>query len=374
MQLLNVPSAGELIRPYGRTFFDETDGVLYFNYTCGGFEVDFCGTMLAAVFSALPDRTVPPRPLMPGQQPPKREDWPLISVFLDGSDIPARTMRVRDGETVPLFFSPEAEHHRIRVVKLTENLRTALGLRGLWAEGILSRPVCAPAPVIEFVGDSITCGFGNATSDVGHEFEASEENGWMSHAAIAARMLGFESRFVSVSGISVAVRPGLPGMYGMLDLYPYADRIIQDKLAEARGLPAPEYLPYDFSAKPAQYVVLNLGTNDASQVYFAPDEEKAQTLKDFESNYLRLVQSIRSLNGPDTVIVCALGCMDYYLYDNIRDVLDRYRADTGDRRIYLLKYHKMMNMAPDAGACMHPTIHRHQKMAAQLARFIRSLG
>ena len=373
MQQLSIRSAGDLVRTYGRTYFDGTDDVLYFNYTCGGFEVDFRGKVLAAVFSAIADTTVPPRPLLPGQQPPVREDWPWIAVFVDDSDEPARTMRVRDGETIPLFFSPEEEHHRIRVVKLTENLRTALGLRSLWMDGSLEKPVCAPRPVIEFVGDSITCGFGNATPDVSHEFEAAEENGWMSHGAIAARMLGFESRFVSVSGISVAVRPGMPSQYGMLDLYPYADRILQDRLAQARNLPAPEYLPYDFKARPAQYVVLNLGTNDASQVYFSPDEEKPRALQAFEDNYRRLVETIRTLNGPDTVIVCALGCMDYYLYDNIRDVLTRYRADTGDEKIHLLKYHKMMNMAPDTGACFHPSISRQKKMAAQLADFLRGL-
>ena len=63
----------------------------------------------------------------------------------------------------------------------------------------------------------------------------------------------------------------------------------------------------------------------------------------------------------------------HYLYDNIRDVLTRYRADTGDKKIHLLKYHKMMNMAPDTGACFHPSISRQKKMAVQLADFLRGL-
>ena len=67
------------------------------------------------------------------------------------------------------------------------------------------------------------------------------------------------------------------------------------------------------------------------------------------------------------------GKRHYNLYDNIRDVLTRYRADTGDEKIHLLKYHKMMNMAPDTGACFHPSISRQKKMAAQLADFIRGL-
>lgn len=79
--------------------------------------------------------------------------------------------------------------------------------------------------------------FGNSASDVSHEFEASEENGWLTHGAIAARALELEPRFVSVSGISVAKSSAMPNLYGMNELYPYTDRIIQDKLAQNEEAP-----------------------------------------------------------------------------------------------------------------------------------------
>ena len=34
---------------------------------------------------------------------------------------------------------------------------------------------------------------------------------------------------------------------------------------------------------------------------------------------------------------------------------------------------KMMNIGPDAGACLHPSIHRHQLMAQELVTFIQNL-
>ena len=371
MKRLPIWEIMDRMQAYGRTFYDEQDGVLYSNYTCGAFEVDFTGTLLAASFCAIPDTSPSPRAAFPDQDPIPREDWPWNSIFLDGADVPTRTICVHDREDIVLFFSEKAETHRIKIVKLTENFRTALGISAFTAEGTLNIFQRESHEVIEFIGDSITCGFGNSASDVSHEFEASEENGWLTHGAIAARALELEPRFVSVSGISVAKSSAMPNLYGMNELYPYTDRIIQDKLAQKRGSPSVEYLPFDFANHPARYIVLNLGTNDASQIYFRPDKKQAEI--DFRENYRAFVSTIRQLNGPKANIICALGCMDYYLFDTVKSIVSRLRADTKDKNIFIFKYNKMMNIGPDAGACLHPSIHRHQLMAQELVTFIQNL-
>ncbi len=368
MKETGMKEARSLVATWGRTYWDERESVLYSNYTCGSFEVEFRGTELAAAFAAVPDTFVPPN--LAGELPP-REDWPFISVFLDGGETPYRRVRVRDGEWISLFRSEKEERHRIRIVKLNENFRTCLGVRAFRMEGELLPFEKEKRDVIEFIGDSITCGFGNDTQDVSHEYETAEQDGWMTHGAIAARALGLEPRFVSVSGISIENVTPMPGFYCMRDLYPYADRVIQDRLARRRGETVEAWRPFDFAGNPARYVVLNLGTNDANQIYFRPDKEQAEL--DFERNYARFVSELRSLNGPETVIVCALGCMDYYLYEKIAMIVERLKEETGDRRLFLLKYNKMMNMGPDAGGCLHPTVYRHRLMAEDLVRKLRSI-
>lgn len=372
MEQITIKAAMDCIKTYGRTYYDAQDGVLYSNYTCGTFEVEFTGTLLAASFRAIPDTmSPPPRNTLPNQEVPNREDWPYIAVFLDDAEEPAQTIRVRDNETIVLYFSETTQTHRIKIVKLTENFRTALGIAAFQAEGTLNSFAANSKDVIEFIGDSITCGFGNATSDVAHEFEASEENGWMTHGAIAARALGLAPRFICVSGISIEKSPAMPGLYSMRELYPYVDRILEDKLAEQRGTAVPAYRRFEFAAHPARYVVLNLGTNDASQIYFSPNQEQAE--QEFEQNYYRFVSELRTLHGPQTTIICALGCMDYYLFDKIQAAVSRLKSDTGDTNIVILKYHKMMNLGQDVGACMHPSIYRHQLMAQDLIACIQNL-
>lgn len=368
MEKVTITDAMSLVATWGRTYFDEESGTLYSNFTCGSFEVDFCGRELRAEFAAVPDTFVMP---VSGQEPPHREDWPFIAVLLDGSEEPCRKLRIRDGEIVSLFSADRPERHRIRIVKLNENFRTCVGLRDFEMDGRLLPFEKEKRDIIEFIGDSITCGFGNDTADISHEYESSEEDGWMTHGAIAARKLGLEPRFISVSGISVENVTPMPGFYCMRDLYPYADRIVQEKLAKERGQENPELRRFDFSVDPARYIVLNLGTNDATQIYFRPDKEQAEL--DFARNYEKFVKEIRMLNGPDAVIICALGCMDYYLFDQIRDIVSKLRAETGDERLFLLKYNKMMNTAPDAGGCLHPSIHRHKLMAEDLVKRIRGM-
>ncbi len=66
--------------------------------------------------------------------------------------------------------------------------------------------------------------------------------------------------------------------------------------------------------------------------------------------------------------------MDYYLYDNIRKIVERFKKDTKDPFLYLMKYTKMMNMGEDVGAAFHPSVAKHKKMARELVKFIRKLS
>ncbi len=121
-------------------------------------------------------------------------------------------------------------------------------------------------------------------------------------------------------------------------------------------------------------MVLNLGTNDGTQIYFCPEEEKEQAERNFEKNYYDFIASIREKNKEETKIICTLGCMDYYLYDNIRKIVERFKKDTKDPFLYLMKYTKMMNMGEDVGAAFHPSVAKHKKMARELVKFIRKLS
>jgi lysophospholipase L1-like esterase len=160
-------------------------------------------------------------------------------------------------------------------------------------EGTLEAPPPSRARLIEFVGDSITAGYGN----LGHEphpnygtpspchFSFDTQSGFMSYGAVAARALAADASIVAASGWGVyRSRTG-----DMNDVLPKV-------YTRALGMTAAE--DWDFRTRP-QAVVINLGTNDFNPG--DPGDAYAAALGTF-------VDTVRARN-PSAWIFCAVGTM-----------------------------------------------------------------
>ena len=243
----------------GRTWIHENK--LHYNWSCSGFTVKFKGTVLFAELEAQGSEEYDGTPGDPNV--PHRTVWPWVSVFVDGSEEPARTFEINDRATSHLLYAcgDEAEHV-IRVVKLTENIKTGLALSGLCTDGsILSQPETQDKKRIEFIGDSITCGFGLGTEEKDRFYYPQEENVWMAHGPTAARNLGMDWQMMCISGICLAPRKEIPMPVAMNMLYEYTDRPSQ----QMSELDADKW---NFTMHSVDYVVNNLGTNDKKAASF----------------------------------------------------------------------------------------------------------
>ena len=151
--------AGEQLLPFtkshGRTWFDPQTGGIWFNWTCSGFTLAFTGKTLRARVMAFGDQVPGP----PGV--PVLTDYPCLGVAVqDGEDLFARFACGGGPQWYPLF-SGEEGIHTLRLVKLSENMRGKACLLALETDGELLAPQEADKRLsIEFVGDSITCGYG----------------------------------------------------------------------------------------------------------------------------------------------------------------------------------------------------------------------
>ncbi len=349
------------VRPMGRTLYRPESGTLFFNWTASGLEFQFKGSCLTAEFSAMPGAETDIDPLT--GQSSERPTWPRLAACLDGEEQPSRSFAREHPESTQLIFRSRGEEsHLIRIVKLTENGKTYAGLMGFWTDGEITPPETRRRRKIEFIGDSITCGFGNDTTDRNRGFFSAEENGWLSHGAIAARLLDMDYSIISSSGICLTDYPGWPHPYAMNGLYPYTDRMLEDRLG------VKDYTPWDFEANRADYVVLNLGTNDANAIDLMGQGGPELHRRD----YAAFIRMLRQCHGPRAHIVCALGSMDYYLYSDIQAIVNGYRVETGDKRIHCYRYPKMRISDP-AGAQGHPHIASHRKMALAISDYISAL-
>lgn len=362
MNKIAVREIENKLQKLGRTYEDKESGILYFNWTCSGIELIFRGTCLIASMHAQ-SGVETERDVVSGNME-ERVTWPWVSIFLDENDIPDRRFEVSRPKDTHLIFQSEVEEtHRIRIVKITENLKTGLGIDGFFAEGGFLPPENKSGRRrIEFIGDSITCGFGNETKEKDRLYYSDEENGWLSHAAIAARRLDMDWNMICVSGICLGRRDAIPMPYDMNELYPYTDRILEDRLGEET------YQIWDFVGNASDYVVLNLGTNDANGITGALIPEKEE--EKFRREYYDFLEMLRKRNGPAANIICALGSMDYYLYHPIEEIVAEYKMRTGDERISCFRYPRIDALDP-VGACSHPYVLTHQKMADALVEYIR---
>lgn len=161
-------------------------------------------------------------------------------------------------------------------------------------------------------------------------------------------------------GLGKILWPGNP----MKALYPYTDRPLEEALGK-NG----DFEDWDFENNRQDIVVLNLGTNDGTRIALEGDYLLG-TAK-FKEDYSAFIRTLRKVNGENTWIIFALGSMDYFLFPEIQECVRQYQKETGDTRISSFRYGKM-GIQEGVGADGHPTIRTHERMAKELAAYIRT--
>ena len=364
MALYSNEQLAPLVRTHGRTWFDAQTGGIWFNWTCAGFTITFTGKTLRARLLAFGDEVPGP----PGTETPI--DYPCVGVVAEDGETLSARMKCTGGPKWYELFHGEEGTHTLGLRKLSENMRGKTALLALETDGeVLPAQEGEKKLTIEFVGDSITCGFGNEAPGRDSLFETSEENGWMTYGAVAARELGAEFNMISVSGISTAPgkHPIIP-MKQMNEVYPFTDVYCDERLDKEPAV-------WDFASHHKDIVAVNLGTNDVNPVRFAKDTATADEEEAwFSVNYRAFLEKVRALNGPDTTILCTLGSMDYYLFDHIKEVVEQYKKDTGDQKVHCFKYIGINLMTEGFGGVGHPSLKTQVRMGKELALRIRALG
>ena len=225
-----------------------------------------------------------------------------------------------------------------------------------------------PSRKIEFIGNSITCGYGNEGVDKFEHFEYETENHYYSYASITARNLGAQHWVVARSGIGAyrnydGPKTGNPES-NMPVQYEYTGYAWKPSLRQE-----PTFLKekWDFSRYQPDVVCINLGTNDLS----TPNYD----LKLLKQGYQKLLKMVRQHN-PKAKIVFLTGSM---LYDKelglAKQLLDEVTAEAqkaGDKEVYRFD---MNHIDGDVflGNDWHPNVYQDEKMAGELTAYLRKL-
>lgn len=266
--------------------------------------------------------------------------------------------------TVTLFKRSESSHgDDLNVGKIT-----ITGFRIDKNEQLL--PTTPPSVRMEFIGDSITCGYGNEHSSpnpVDDHFTTLNSNAYMAWGAIASRMLNAQYVAVAYSGRGMIrnfaghASPTLPDVY--LKIHP----------------DEPDSPLWEPSRYTPDIVVVNLGTNDFSEG-LTPGVAVNEVQKEYTVRYIKFIQELLGYY-PKAHFILAIGPMLSNNYPNGYNALARVRdaiqetirtlTSKGYNQIHSLE---LSPQQPPFGEDFHPTIATHQKMADELVSFIKKQG
>ncbi|MDE7420993.1 MAG: lipase [Muribaculaceae bacterium] len=243
--------------------------------------------------------------------------------------------------------------HNVRVTYAIEGFEFNPSFRSFSINGKPLTPDEKPELKIEFIGNSITCGYGIEANDPKTGFSYDTENHTKSYAYQTALALNADFNIVARSGIGIYRNYGgrKGGDTKTLPLeYDYTMIYNHDHL-------------WDHTQFHPDIICINLGTNDTS--------ENRYDISLYEQRYRDFLNYLRELH-PNAKIVLLTGPMlNGKALTDVKHVLDKLSAE--DSNTY------RFDMSPQTGelgygADYHPSASQTNRMTQELIPFLRSLN
>lgn len=294
----------------------------------------------------------------------KKEDMARVAVFLDGERI-YDILLEEPVKEITVFESETEETHTVKVLKLSESAMSTCGIVRIETDGVFV-PTEEKMKLIEFIGDSITCGYGVDDEDRDHHFATATEDVTKAYAFKTAEKLGADYSMVSFSGYGIVSGYTATGEKMGNQLVPDYYEKLGYSYHTYLDTYTPQEVNWDFAIRQPDCIVVNLGTNDMS--YVLDDENRRE---EYISGYVRFLKTVRSRN-PETPILCVLGLMGEALCPAAKEATERFCGETGDCQVYYMGFSDQL---PEDGyvADWHPTEVTHEKAAVKLADEIKKI-
>lgn len=252
--------------------------------------------------------------------------------------------------TVTIASGLERGLHSFVIERQTEAERGLIYINSISLNGELYDAPAFGNLLIEFIGDSITTGYGNLfpalTEGETDSNPASNvyQDGTKTYAYLTAKKLGADYSIVAQQGIG-AVCGYYP--HTMLDTYRYTCYQCNHKQ------------PWDFSRQP-DIVVINLGTNDRAMA-----NAGKTTLEEIQKGFEEFCLLVREKN-PDAKIVWAYGMMDQSAEAQIKAALAAAGGEAAG-------FYYVSLVSDSTGGNGHPSVSGHEQNAEILTEAIRKI-
>ncbi len=238
--------------------------------------------------------------------------------------------------------------HRIEILRETEEINAYCEFLSIELNGTMTPVVEAPM-LIEFVGDSITTGYGAypfSYADAGDPVDhPSRQAGTKSYAYLTAQALGMDIQVCCTSGYGAQVGWNTDGV-NMQDMYEYT------------AFHHNRENKWSFERK-ADIVVINLGTNDNS-AHRNKGVPEAKVLAGMKN----LTQIVRT-NNPDAKIVWVTGMMGITFKKGLTEMVEEFGGEEAG-------YYFCVLPKGTSGGAGHPDEAEHVAASETLIEFLKS--
>ena len=291
---------------------------------------------------------------------PDWQDHNYLQYEIDG--VYQKRIRVAKGTVPPIILSANSDgRHTVKVYKATEAHTGPILIQKVVGQNI--KPVLpSTAPLIEFIGNSITCGAAADPSEVpcGKGEYHDQHNAYYAYGPRVARSLKANFILSCVSGIGIyrnwnSDGPTMPQVYEKTDFQHESTRL------------------WDFAAYQPKVVSIALGTNDFSN----GDGVKPRASFDsgaFVNNYIKFVQQVKAkypaaqiallsspmINGEHRVLLqnCLLA---------VKEKIDQLHPGSLPVELHFFKPMQAR------GCTGHPSVEDHAILADELTPFFQKL-
>ena len=235
--------------------------------------------------------------------------------------------------------------HTITICKDTESGNGYLEFAGIVCKKLLPLPP-KPELKMEFIGNSITCGFGADASRIicGKGQWYDQHNAYMSYGPLTARALNAQWQISAVSGIGM--------IHSCCDM-----KILMPKVFDKINMSG-DSLSWNFDEYIPELVTICLGQNDGIQDSTA-----------FCHAYVDFVKTIRSKYADAKIILLTSPMANAKLRAVLKNYLSSiivYFNNNGDKNIDKYVFEKSYN----SGCLGHPDLKEQQEISDLLLQFI----
>lgn len=292
------------------------------------------------------------------------ENQARVAVYVDGVRTADMLLDCQEKRVVA-FDAGQEETHVVQIIKLSESAMSTCGISDISVDGKFE-PTCPKSKLFEFIGDSITCGYGVDDEDRDHHFATGTEDVTKAFAYKTAKALGADYSMVSFSGYGIVSGYTATGEKMGHQRVPEYYEKVGFSYGTYKGTYKPQDMEWDFNGRRPDLVVINLGTNDMSYVL-----DKEERREEYIAGYVEFLKKVRKHN-QEPEILCVLGMMGEALCPAVEEAVERYKAQTGDGKISSMRF---ADQLPEDGytADWHPTEKTHSKAAERLIGKIREI-